>query len=71
MTMPIKTAISDMTAEQRQHAIATILARGVLRYHRRIRRLDSCPDEKKQETAPEGLEVSERKRLSVSRRTRE
>lgn len=69
--MPIKMAISDMTAEQRRHAIATILARGVLRYHRRIRRLDPCPDEKRPETAPEGLEVSGRKRLSVSRRTRE
>lgn len=69
--MPIKTAISDMTAEQRRHAIATILASGVLRYHRRIGRLDSSSDGKKPETAPEGLEVSERKRLSVSRRTRE
>lgn len=69
--MPIKTAISDMTAEQRRHAIATILARGVLRYHRRIRRLDSGPDEEKPETPTHGLEVSGRKRLSVSRRTRE
>ncbi len=69
--MPIKTAIPDMTAEQRRHAIATILAGGVLRYHRRIRRLGSGPDEKMPETSPQGLEVSTRKRLSVSRRTRE
>ncbi len=69
--MPIKTAISDMTAEQRRHAIATILAGGVVRYHRRIRRLDSATNEKKTETPPRGLEVSEGKRLSVSRRTRE
>jgi hypothetical protein len=65
MTMPIKIAISDMTAEQRRCAVAAILARGVLRYHRRIRRLDSGPDEKTPETPTEGLDVSEGKRLSV------
>jgi len=69
--MPIKTAVPHMTAEQRRHAIATILTRGVLRYHLRIRRLDSATNEKKPETPSQGLEVSERKRLSVSRRTRE
>jgi hypothetical protein len=60
---------SPLTAEQRYKAVAAILAQGVLRYHRRIRQLESAP-ENSQNFSPEGLEVLEKPRLSVSERTR-
>ena len=63
-------ANSTLTAEQRCHAVAAILARGVLRYHRRIRRLDSKPGENFPDSSPGGLEVLGETRLSVSERTR-
>ena len=55
--MSTKSVSSSLTAEQRRHAIAAILARGVLRYHRRIRRLDSGPGENFPDFSPGGLEV--------------
>jgi len=57
---------SDLTANERREAVAAILARGVLRHHRRIGRLDSDPGEN---FSPEGLEVLGKTRLSVSERT--
>lgn len=57
-----------LTAEQRLHAVATILARGVLRYHRSIGRLDNGPSKISSEFSPEGLEVLGKTRLSVSQR---
>ena len=67
--MPNVKIDSDLTAEQRCHAVAAILARGVLRYHRRIRRLDSKPGENFPDSSPGGLEVLGETRLSVSERT--
>ena len=60
---------SGLTAQQRRHTVAAILARGVLRYHRRIRRL-SRPAKNSSDSSPEGLEVLGDTRLSVSERTR-
>ena len=67
--MPTAITTSDMSAEQRRHAVAAILARGVLRYHRRIRRL-SRPAKNSSDSSPGGLEVLGDTRLSVSERTR-
>ena len=60
---------SDMCAKQRRHAVAAILARGVLRYHRHIRRL-ARPVKNSADSSPGGLEVLGDTRLSVSERTR-
>jgi len=60
---------SDMSAKQRRRAIAAILARGVLRYRCRVRRLFR-PDENSSDSSPGGLEVLGDTRLSVSERTR-
>jgi hypothetical protein len=57
---------SDLSAKQRRQSIAAILAQGVLRYHRRISR----PAENSSDSSPEGLEVLDDTRLSVSERTR-
>ena len=43
MTMPKADIDSEMDANQRRQAVASILARGVLRYHRRNRRLNQAP----------------------------
>jgi hypothetical protein len=68
--MSTQSASSPLTGEQRRQAVAAILARGVLRYHRRIRRLDSGPGENSPDSSPEGLEVLGETRLSVSERTK-
>ena len=62
-------ANSSVTAEQRRHAVAAILARGVLRYHRRMRQMDSARGENSPDSSPGGLEVLGKPRLSVSERT--
>ncbi len=62
-------ASSSMTPEQRRQAVAAILARGVLRYHRRTTRLESGRGENSLDSSPEGLEVLGKPRLSVSERT--
>ena len=67
--MPNLNVDSDLTAKQRRQAVAAILARGVLRYHRRIGRLDSGPAENFPDFSHEGLEVLGETRLSVSERT--
>lgn len=66
--MPNVNATSNLTAKQRLQAVAAILARGVLRYHRHIRRLDGCPGKISPVSSPEGLEVLGESRLSVSQR---
>ena len=68
--MPTQSTNSLLTAEQRCHAVAAILARGVLRYHRRMRQLDSTRGENSPDFSPGGLEVLGNPRLSVSERTR-
>jgi len=67
--MPNLRVNSDLTAPQRREAVAAILARGVLRHHRRLGRLDSGPGENPLDFSPEGLEVLGKTRLSVSERT--
>ncbi|GIW81343.1 MAG: hypothetical protein KatS3mg105_3502 [Gemmatales bacterium] len=59
---------TDMTPEQRLKRLAAILARGVRRYHRRLRRSESRPEKEVSESSPAGLEVPGNPRLSVSRR---
>jgi len=66
--MPNLRVNSDLTAPQRREAIAAILARGVLRHHRRIGRLDSGPRDNPPDFSPEGLEVLGKTRRSVSER---
>ena len=68
--MSTQNTSSPLTAEQRHQAVAAILARGVLRYHRRIMRLDSGPGEIFPDSSPGGLEVLGETRLSVSERNR-
>lgn len=66
--MPNVNATSNLTAKQRLQAVAAILARGVLRYHRHIGRLNACPGEISPDSSPEDLEVLGETRLSVSQR---
>jgi hypothetical protein len=62
-------SFSELTANQRLKQLAAIHARGVRRYHSRLRRSQSLPEKVIPESSPAGLEVSGRPRLSVSRRT--
>ncbi|GIW84005.1 MAG: hypothetical protein KatS3mg106_518 [Gemmataceae bacterium] len=64
----VDSSFSDLTAEQRFKQVAAILARGVRRYHRRLRRSQSRPENEVPESSPAGLEVPGNPRLSVSRR---
>ena len=59
---------SELTPDQRLHQLAAILARGVQRYHRRLRRSESHPEKEVPESGTNGLEVHGDPRLSVSRR---
>ena len=59
--------ISELSADQRLTQLAAILARGVQRYHRRLRRSESRPEKEVPESLPAGLEVSGNPRLSGSR----
>jgi hypothetical protein len=68
MIMPNLNVDSDLTANERREAVAAILARGVLRHHRRIGRLGSGPGETSPDFSHEGLEVLGETRLSVSER---
>ncbi len=62
-----KTAPVEPTPEQRFKQVATILANGVVRHQRSVRRSESHPDDKSPESSSEGLEVPGKTRLSVSR----
>jgi hypothetical protein len=64
----VDSSFSELTAEQRLKQVAAILARGVCRYHRRLRRSESRPEKEVPESSPAGLEVPGHPRLSVSRR---
>ncbi|GAB6185754.1 hypothetical protein JCM17478_12560 [Thermopirellula anaerolimosa] len=64
----VDSSFSDLTAEQRLKQLAAILARGVRRYHSRLRRSQSRPEKEVPESSPAGLEVPGKPRLSVSRR---
>ena len=60
-----RTPITDPTPDQRFKQIAAILAKGVLRYQKQLRR----SAELSSESRADGLEVPGETRLSVSRRT--
>lgn len=64
----VDASFSELTADQRLKQVAAILARGVRRYHRRLRRSESRPEKEVPESSPAGLEVPANPRLSVSRR---
>jgi len=68
--LPFPSRAADLSPEQRRRQIAAILARGVLRYQRLVRRSasDSVAAEKPLELGQAGLEVPGETRLSVSRR---
>lgn len=59
----------DISPEQRRRAVAVILARGVLRYHRRMHQLEPGRPENLPDSSPDGLEVLGEMRLSVSQCT--
>jgi hypothetical protein len=64
----VDSSFSDLTAEQRFKQVAAILARGVRRFHHRLRRSQSRPEKDVPKSSPAGLEVPGDPRLSVSRR---
>lgn len=64
--MPNVRLDTDVSPQQRRRAVAVILARGVLRYHRRIGRLESDQPKNLPDSSPGGLEVLGETRLSVS-----
>jgi hypothetical protein len=59
--------ITDLTPDQRFKQVSAILAKGVLRHQRSVRRGESRSGEESSETYPAGLEVPGKTRLSVSR----
>lgn len=61
-----KTPLTELTPVQRFQQVAAILAKGVVRRQRRVRRGESRPEEKSSEFSPGGLEVPGKTRLSVS-----
>jgi hypothetical protein len=67
--MPKAKPNSDMSPEQRRRAVAVILARGVLRYHRRMHQLEVGQPKNLPDSSPAGLEVLGETRLSVSQCT--
>ena len=64
----VDSSFSELTADQRLKQLAAMLARGVRRYHRRLRRSELLPEKEVPEFSPDGLEVPGNPRLSVSRR---
>jgi hypothetical protein len=58
----------ELSPEQRLDQAAAILARGIRRYLRRLRRSESLLDTEVPESSPNYLEVSPHPRLSGSRR---
>lgn len=64
----LDSSFSELTADQRLKQLAAILARGVRRYHNRLRRSKSRPEKEVPEFSPAGLEGPGNPRLSVSRR---
>ena len=63
-----QTPLVKLTPDQRFKQAAAILAKGVVRYQRSVRRSESRPEEKSPESSPGGLEVPGETRLSESRR---
>lgn len=66
MTMTNEISESYLSDEQRCQAVAAILARGVLRYHRRIKYMNSGHAKNPPDSSSGGLEVLDETRLTVS-----
>ena len=49
---------SELTADQRFQQLAAILARGVRRYHQRLKRSESRPEQEVLEISPNQLDVA-------------
>lgn len=62
-----RTPITDPTPDQRFKQIAAILAKGVVRHQRSVRRGESRAGQNPPESSTAGLEVPAKTRLSVSR----
>jgi len=62
-----KPPFTDLTPDQRFKQVAAILAKGVIRHQRSLRRGESRSVNNPPETSTAGLEVPEKTRLSVSR----
>ena len=62
-----KSPITDLTLDQRFKQVAAILAKGVIRHQRSVRRGESRSGENPPESSTAGLEVPGKTRLSVSR----
>jgi len=62
-----KSPFPDLTPDQRFKQVAAILAKGVLRHQRNVRRGEILSGAKSPETSLAGLEVPGETRLSVSR----
>ena len=60
--------LPELTIEERFEQVTAILAQGVIRHQRLVRRSKSPPENDFPESSPGGLEVSGDPRLSVSRR---
>jgi hypothetical protein len=58
----------ELNATSRLSQVAAILARGIRRYLSRLRRSQALPEENPAVTAPNGLAVPVKPRLSVSQR---
>lgn len=62
-----KSPFTDLPPDQRFKQVAAILAKGVMRHQRSVRRGESRTGAESHETSPAGLEVPGKTRLSVSR----
>lgn len=62
-----KSSLNKLSPEERFKQVAAILAKGVIRHQRSLRRGESRSGEKPPEIFPAGLEVPGKTRLSVSR----
>ena len=58
----------SMTADERRQEVATILARGLLRYVRAAKSAESPPPETSSDARRKGLAVRPERRLSVAQR---
>ena len=63
-----KSPIADLIPDERFKQVAAILAKGVIRHQRSVRRGESRSGENPPESSIAGLEVPGKTRLSVSRR---
>ena len=68
--MPKNCSTDDLSPTDRRSEIASILARGVIRWHRRAKASGIINAQKPPESGENGLELSRETRLSASDATR-